>query len=265
MYLFNVPSLIQPLVSSKNSQFQVSKKVPSDPGDGEARREKEKERRQRKAISRISDVPLRSDTSMSHLGSARRRPKILSVRRFVHNARARAIVVIGRSIGSLCSYVVERFRRKRSNVSIYICLSASPYTPHRILPAGGILLARRLVLRSRAPSAARARHVSSFFSLSLFFLFFSSFIPPFTSFPIKAFRVLLRLYVFLIPLFLLLLSPSFFAIPPICPFVLPSRLRCDFSSSSLPVFGSTLRLLTLNAKYTSFFANTQNNRVERDL
>jgi len=48
------------------------------------------------------DVPLRSDASMSHLGSARRRPKILSVVAALYTTRD---CCNNRSIGSLCSYV----------------------------------------------------------------------------------------------------------------------------------------------------------------
>lgn len=90
--------------------------------------------------------------------------KFLSVSRFVHKC---AIVVIDRSIGSLCSHVAERLDGKRSNVSIYICLlSCLPVRlcNHRILTKANSFAHRRLVLRSRALRARDTCHLVFFFS-----------------------------------------------------------------------------------------------------
>lgn len=74
------------------------------------------------------DVPLRSDTSMSHLGSAHRRPKILSVVAALYTTRDRCN---NRSIGSLCSYVVTNVRRKNE----VTCLFISVYPPAYLVTA----------------------------------------------------------------------------------------------------------------------------------
>lgn len=74
------------------------------------------------------DVPLRSDTSMSHLGSAHRRPKILSVVAALYTTRDRCN---NRSIGSLCSYIVTNVRRKNE----VTCLFISVYPPAYLVTA----------------------------------------------------------------------------------------------------------------------------------